>query len=125
MCVAFNSVCGIPLYVSFATPAMVTLLLVPCIPWLGWNTLTTFEVFDVLNGLVFNDLVPNESFESVIVPGFVLYSALLNVNFKSSLGSDVQVEPFCDLNNTPAYGCCDIVLSEFNWVSPSLAAYTL
>ena len=61
----------------------------------------------------------------VIVPGFELYSALLNVNFKSSLGSDVQVEPFCDLNNTPAYGCCDIVLSEFNCVSPSLAAYTL
>ena len=50
----------------------------------------------------------------------VVNSALLIVNFKSSFWSAVQVEPFCDLNKTPAYGCLDIVLLEPILVSPNL-----
>ena len=104
--------CAILLYDPLATAAIVTLFDVPCIPWLGWNTLITLELFVVLKGLVFNDLVGNVSFVKVTVPVTLLNSALLILNLISSFWSADQVTPFCDLKNTPAYGCADIVLLD-------------
>ena len=114
-------VVSIPLYVPAAIPAIVTLFDVPCIPWLGWNTLITPELLVVLKGLFLSVLVGKVSLVSVTVPVTLLNSALLNLNFISSFCSADQVIPFCDLNNTPAYGWADIVLLESNDVSPILA----
>ena len=65
-------------------------------------------------------LAGNDSLQSVTLPTTFENSALFNVNLISSFCSAVQVEPFWDLNITPAYGCCDIVLSEPITVSPNL-----
>ena len=114
------SVCAIPLWVPLGTPAIVTTLFVSCKLWFGWNTLTTPEVSVVLIGFCFSVLASSVLFARWTVPVTWLNSALLIVNLISSFCSVVQVEPFCDLNNTPAYGCDDIVLFEPMFVSPSL-----
>ena len=106
-------------------PAIVTLLLVPCIPWFGWNTLTTPDPLVVLNAFVFNVLLGKVSFDKVNTPVTFSNSALLILNFISSFWSAVQVDPFWDLKNTPVYGCWDIVLSEPILVSPNLATYAV
>ena len=106
-------------------PEIVTLLPVPCIPWFGWKTLTTAELFVVLRGLFLSVLLGKVSFVNVTEPVTLLNSALLNKNFISSFWSAVHVTPFWDLNNTPLYGCCDIVLLESNAFSPNLATYIL
>ena len=93
----------------------------PCIPWLGWKTVISLEPLVVLKGLVFNVLPPKVSFVKVTVPVTLLNSALLILNLISSFWSADQVTPFCDLKNTPAYGCADIVLLDPKLVSPNLA----
>ena len=124
--VPFISEWARPLYVPEATPAIVTLFDVPCIPWFGWKTLITLEPLVVLKALFFIVLVGKLSLVNTTAPEFAISkSHLLNLNLISSFWSAVHVVPFCDLNNTPAYGCSDIVLSELIWVSPIRATQAL
>ena len=67
VCVVLNSLAGILLSVE-PTPEMVTFAFVLCIPWLGCDTLTTFELLVVLNGFAANVLVDTASLTRVTDP---------------------------------------------------------
>ena len=111
VCVVLISLAGI-LFVAVA-PDMVTLLVVPCIPWFGCLTLITAEPLVVCKAFAPNCLVGVESFTSVNVPVLVTSNtALFNWNFISLVWSSDQVDPFWDLNRTPIAGCFDTSLLE-------------
>ena len=59
-----------------------------------------------------------------IVP-LVSNTALLRTNFRSSHWLGSHVDAFCDLNNDPKYGCCDINSSVNKSDSPILDMNTL
>ena len=100
---------------------MVTLLDVEYIAWSGCLTCITVELFVNTNGFLASLLPytsvepssavvssPISSFVNARVPvEFVVKFARYNVNFISSACIAFHVELFCDLNNTPRYGCLE------------------
>ena len=86
-------------------PLIVTLLLVVCIAWSGWNILTVVEVLRVSIALFLNVWVGTGSFSNSILPDDVVVNfARYKLNFISWNWKPVYVESFCDLNNAPKNG---------------------
>ena len=85
-----------------ATPEIVTLFDVPCIPWFGWKTLTTPEPLIVLNGFALNVLVGNASLANETVPVVWVNSALFKI--EPITGKTHQIRAHAKYIKTPLAG---------------------
>ena len=119
--VPFKLSAAIPLN-SVAPDIITTGLFAFCIPWFLWNTVTTPlpSVLDI--GLRGKFLAGISSCTRVISAPELLNTHLFNLNFKSLLCSGVHVEAFCEVKNTPPYGCFVILFVVFVKSNPPISA---
>ena len=113
--------------IPFTAVVFLNLTLLPEVwnPWLGCVTLTYAFPLDtvliVLNGWLGNNLLGSALLTKLISESaFVLNDALFNVNLRSLFCSGVHVEAFCDVNNTPLYGCFETLSLAFCKSNPPI-----